>query len=45
MYDYHKMHHGEDSLTLSNAGAVSALNQRMKDMGYSTRFKAGTGSG
>jgi hypothetical protein len=41
MYDYHKMHHGEDSLTLSNPGAVSALNQRMKDMGYSTRFKAG----
>ena len=41
MYDYHKMHHGEDSLTLSNPGAVSELNQRMKDMGYSTRFKAG----
>ena len=35
------MHHGEDSLTLSNPGAVSLLNQRMKDMGYSTRFKAG----
>jgi hypothetical protein len=41
MYDYHKMHHGEDSLTLSNQGAVSVLNQRTKDMGYSTRFKAG----
>jgi conjugal transfer mating pair stabilization protein TraG len=41
MYDYHKMHHGEDSLTLSNAGAVSVLNQHMKDMGYSTHFKAG----
>ena len=41
MYDYHKMHHGEDSLTLSNPGAVSVLNQRMKDMGYSTHFKAG----
>ena len=41
MYDYHKMHHGEDSLTLSNQGAVSVLNQRMKDMGYSTRFKTG----
>ena len=41
MYDYHKMHHGEDSLTLSNQGAVSMLNQRMKDMGYSTRFKTG----
>jgi conjugal transfer mating pair stabilization protein TraG len=41
MYDYHKMHHGEDSLTLSNPRAVSVLNQRMKDMGYSTRFKAG----
>lgn len=41
MYDYHKMHHGEDSLTLNNPGAVGVLNQRMKDMGYSTRFKAG----
>ncbi len=41
MYDYHKMHHGEDSLTLSNPGAVSVLNQHMKDMGYSTHFKAG----
>ena len=41
MYDYHKMHQGEDSLTLSNPGGVSALNQRMKDMGYSTHFKAG----
>ena len=41
MYDLHKQHHGEDSLTLSNPGAVSLLNQRMKDMGYSTRFKAG----
>lgn len=41
MYDYHRMHHGEDSLTLSDAGAVSVLNQRMKEMGYSTRFKAG----
>jgi conjugal transfer mating pair stabilization protein TraG len=41
MYDYHKMHHGEDSLTLSNAGAVSVLNQHIKDMGYSTHFKAG----
>jgi hypothetical protein len=41
MYDYHKMHHGEDSLTLSNQGAVNVLNQRMKDMGYSTRFGGG----
>ncbi len=41
MYDLHKQHHGEDSLTLSNLGAVSRLNQRMKEMGYSTRFKAG----
>lgn len=41
MYNLHKQHHGEDSLTLSNHGEVSLLNQRMKDMGYSTRFKGG----
>ena len=34
MYDYNKMHHGEESLTLTNQGAVDKLNQRMKDMGY-----------
>ena len=34
MYDYQKMHHGEESLTLTNQGAVDTLNQRMKDMGY-----------
>ncbi|WP_028895574.1 conjugal transfer protein TraG N-terminal domain-containing protein [Syntrophorhabdus aromaticivorans] len=41
MYALHKQHHGEDSLTLSDSGAVRLLNTRMRDMGYSTRFKAG----
>jgi hypothetical protein len=41
MYDLHKQHHGEDSLTLSDSGALSVLNKRMKGMGYSTQFKAG----
>ena len=41
MYDLHKQHHGEDSLTLSDQGAVSLANGRMKEMGYATRFKAG----
>ncbi len=41
MYDYHKMHHGEESLTLSKQGAVNELNRRMKDLGYNTRFQKG----
>jgi hypothetical protein len=41
IYTLHKQHHGEDSLTLNDSGAVSLLNKRMKDVGYSTRFKAG----
>lgn len=41
MYAHHRMHHEEDSLTLTNQGAVDAINQRMSAMGYSTRFQTG----
>ena len=41
MYEYHQMHHGEESLTLTNQGAVDRLNQQMKDLGYRTHFQKG----
>jgi hypothetical protein len=42
MYDYHKMHHGEESLTLTNQGAVDRLNQQTKDLGYkNVKFQKG----
>jgi len=41
MYDLHRQHHGEDSLTLTDQRAVNLANQRMKEMGYATRFRAG----
>jgi len=41
MYNHHKMHHGEDTLTLANQGAVDKLNAHMHAMGYNTSFKAG----
>ncbi|MBP7526411.1 MAG: conjugal transfer protein TraG N-terminal domain-containing protein [Syntrophorhabdaceae bacterium] len=41
MYAHHRMHHGEDSLTLTSQAAVDRLNQRMGSMGYSTRFSVG----
>ena len=41
IYRADKMHHGEETLTLTDAAGVKTLNQRMNDMGYATRFQVG----